>query len=331
MQKAPITENGINPLHIQSHFSPQPACHGTAPDWLIPAWTAPAPQGVRAVFTTRTGGVSQPPWDTMNLGAHVGDAPASVAANRARLAAMLGVELVFVHQVHGWSVANVDAQWLAQPCSGGFDALITSRARVGCAIMVADCLPLLWAHRQGWCVGAVHAGWRGLAGQGHGGGVIEHFWRHWCAAVRGEHALRSVGQSPTPSSAPSSTPNAAVLSDADIAADTCVWLGPCIGPAAFEVGEDVRSAFITQAPTPQQRQRIGRCFTPTGQHAGKYWANLPQLARLRLAALGIANVAGNDGSAPWCTAHNQARYFSHRRDAAAQGSTGRMAAIIWRE
>ena len=105
------------------------------------------------------------------------------------------------------------------------------------------------------------------------------------------------------------------------------WLGPCIGPSAFEVGPEVKAAFDAGQP------EAGRLFVPGG--AGKYLANLPALARLRLQALGIMQIYGNDGSAPWCTVSNPSRFFSHRRDTGVGGNgfgtTGRMAACIWRE
>lgn len=286
------------------------------PDWLTPQWACdPQPQGVRAIFTSRTGGFSNAPFGTMNLGDHVGDEPQAVAANRAHLAALLGIDLRFIKQVHGWAVAECDDVSCPVTNHDGADALLSSRSGVGCVIMVADCLPLLWAHRAGWCVGAVHAGWRGLAG-GQDGGVIEHFWQHWCAKVRTLH-MKQAGEA------------APALSDAQIAADTCVWLGPCIGAAAFEVGEDVRAAFLQTAGT-NEYLAMNACFRATG-HAGKYWADLAQLARLRLAALGIEAISGNDSSTVWCTVQNSEQYFSHRRDAAKFGSTGRMAGVIWRE
>lgn len=252
--------------------------------WLRPDW--PAPAHVHAVFTTRAGGVSVAPFDRFNLGDHVGDDPAAVAANRATLAQALGARPVFLKQVHGTGVADLDAD---VPDGTEADACITTRRGVAATIMVADCLPVLLTDTQGRAVAAAHAGWRGLAGQG-GLGVLE-------TAVA---ALRQ-----------------RVGADAPLLA----WLGPCIGPTAFEVGPEVREAFVAADAG------AGACFQPGAP--GKFMAHLPGLARRRLAALGVGSVHGNDGSAPWCTVLQPSVFFSHRRDAGRLGSTGRMAACLW--
>ncbi|MFM9899991.1 MAG: peptidoglycan editing factor PgeF [Polaromonas sp.] len=269
-------------------------------DWLVPDW--PAPAGVQAVFTTRAGGTSRAPWDSMNLGDHVGDLPAQVAANRTRLSAAVGAHTVFLQQVHGSDVRVLDSH---TPDGLVADACVTQDAGVACTIMVADCLPVLLATACGTVVGAAHAGWRGLAGAPSepSGGVLE--------AV---HA------------------SLAALAKADIACsatDLIAWLGPCIGPDAFEVGAEVKAAFEAVNPG------WACCFRATGP--GKFMADLPALARLRLQALGVVAVYGNDGSAAWCTASNPSRFFSHRRDAGpvSRGgngffTTGRMAACIWK-
>jgi len=263
-------------------------------DWLVPQW--PVPAGVRAVFTTRAGGASAAPFDSMNLGGHVGDAPEAVAANRARLAQITGAQAVFLDQVHGVRTLVLDAS------SGDgqqADACVTARRKLACTAMVADCLPVLLTTQEGRVVAAAHAGWRGLAGEGCSGGVLEEVHASFSAVaqqVQGRAAIKTIA-----------------------------WLGPCIGPSAFEVGAEVKAAFEAAQP------EAGRYFVPTG--SGKYLANLPALARLRLQALGVAQVYGNDGSAPWCTAGNPSRFFSHRRDASlcgnGFGTTGRMAACIW--
>lgn len=264
------------------------------PDWLIPDW--PAPAAVRAVFTSRAGGVSMPPYDRLNLGSHVGDAPEAVAANRALLARAIGTHAVFLNQVHGSAVLALDA---ATPDGLPADACVTAQPRIACTIMVADCLPVLLATQDGRAVAAAHAGWRGLAGVGDSGGR---------GVLEATHAsLRA-------------------LARPGLAADQILaWLGPCIGPSAFEVGPEVKAAFEAGQP------EAGRFFVPAG--AGKYLANLPALARLRLQALGISRVYGNDGSLPWCTVSNPSRFFSHRRDTGVHGNglgrTGRMAACIW--
>ena len=263
------------------------------PDWLIPRW--PAPAGVRAVFTTRAGGVSSMPFDSMNLGSHVGDLPGSVAANRALLQRATRTHAVFLNQVHG-----TEALLLDRASSDGqtADACATAQRKLACTIMAADCLPVLLTTQEGGVVAAAHAGWRGLAGAA-GHGVLESVYDSFSALARAGRAQTTIKK--------------------------IAWLGPCIGPSAFEVGAEVKAAFETVQPD------AVRFFVPIGP--GKYLANLPALARLRLQALGVTRVYGNDGSAPWCTVSNPSRFFSHRRDAGIPGNgfgtTGRMAACIW--
>ena len=248
------------------------------PDWLVPKW--PAPATVHAVCTTRVGGRSLPPYDSLNLGDHVGDDPLAVGANRAVLAQALGARPVFLQQVHGRGVVALDVH---TPQGTQADACLTRERGVACTIMVADCLPLLFTDARGSVVAAAHAGWRGLAGEG-GVGVVETLY-------------------------------AALQVDAR---ELMVWLGPCIGPQAFEVGDEVRAAFEAGNPGATS------CFQPAAA-AGKWLADLPALARLRLAALGIRQVYGNDGSPSWCTVTQPSRFFSHRRDRV----SGRLAACIW--
>lgn len=259
----------------------------TAPsaDWLVPQW--PAPSNVRAVCTTRAGGISQVPYDSFNLGDHVGDDPAAVASNRQGLRDALLARPVFLNQVHRWNTVTLDA---ATPDATQADACLATQAGVACTIMVADCLPVLFCDAEGTAVAAAHAGWRGLAGEG-GQGVLEAVLKHFWAAV---HVPR-----------------------AQAASKTIAWLGPCIGPAAFEVGPEVKAAFEARDP------QAARLFQPHG--AGKWLADLQGLARLRLAALGVTQVYGNDGSAGWCTVGNPSRFFSHRRDRV----SGRLAAAVW--
>lgn len=251
--------------------------------WIVPDW--PLPPRVQAVCTTRQGGVSEGPYASLNLGAHVGDAPAAVAANRRIFAAAVGARPVFMEQVHGARVASLSA---ATRDGVQADACVTREAGIACTIMVADCLPVLLATADGRVVGAAHAGWRGLAGSG-GQGVLE-------AACL---ALWAMGGA--------------------AAADTLAWLGPCIGPQAFEVGPEVKAAFEAADPG------CGGLFAAHG--SGKWLANLPGLARRRLQALGVAGIHGNDGGAAWCTVSGDSRFFSHRRD---RGISGRLAAAIWR-
>ena len=270
--------------------------------WLQPDW--PHIPGVQALFTTRAGGCSVAPWNAMNLGDHVYDDPLHVAANRQLLQAVLSdmagtsVQPVFMQQVHG-----CDVQKLERSSEEGqaFDACLTDEIGVACTVMVADCLPVLFAHRNGNVVAAAHAGWRGLAGHG-GEGVLERTWQAYAAQL---------GVDPSH----------------ELAAQTQVWLGPCIGPKAFEVGGDVRHAFVMT--TPEAAQWFEPSMTD-GEGTIKYLANLPQLARQRLRAMGLVHLYGNDGSATWCTVANASQFFSHRRDAAVLGSTGRMAACIWK-
>lgn len=263
------------------------------PDWLQPQW--PAPACVRATVTTVCGGVSQGLFSSMNLGEHVGDAPAAVAANRALLAASLGARPVFMQQVHGVQVAELSA---ASPDALQADGAVSTVPGLACTVMVADCLPILLAHERLPVVAALHAGWRGLAGQG-AGGIVEAGWAQ---------LQRSAGLP------------AQALADGLMA-----WLGPCIGPQAFEVGGEVREAFVQAQP------EAAACFRPQG--ADKFLADLPALARLRLQRLGLTHIYGNDGSDAWCTV-TQSRFFSHRRTRGRLGAGpadtgGRMAACIW--
>ena len=253
-------------------------------DWLVPDW--PVPPWVRAVCTTRTGGVSAQPWGSMNLGDHVGDDLAAVQANRDHLAACLQATPVFLQQVHGTGVACLEHAEGVSPRVA--DVCVTHVPGIACTVMVADCLPVLLANLEGRAVAAAHAGWRGLAGDG-GHGVIEA-------------ALVALG--------------------AGAAKNTVAWLGPCIGPQAFEVGDDVRQVFVASSAA------ASAMFVPSGR-VGKWLCNLSGLARQRLQALGVERVYGNDGSNAWCTVGNPSRFFSHRRDTAVCGGSGRFAACVW--
>ena len=240
---------------------------------MAPQW--PAPQGVHAFCSERAGGVSAAPYDTLNLGDHVGDDPLAVAENRRRLAAQLRARPVFLKQVHGRGVMRLAA---ATADGTEADACWTMERGVACTMMVADCLPVLLADGQGRVVGAAHCGWRGLAG-----GVLEALWEQ-------------------------------MAPEAGRAGEWLAWLGPCIGPDAFEVGPEVRTAFSAGDAA---------FFRPHAE--GKFHADLQGLARRRLAAFGIAAIHGNDGSAAWCTVANPSRFFSHRRDRV----SGRFAAGVW--
>lgn len=239
------------------------------PDWIVPDWRAPA--NVKAFITTRAGGVSQGPYASLNLGLRSGDDPQAIAANRAALRESLPQEPAWLKQVHGNRVIEADT---AAP-SEAADASVARRPGVVCAVLVADCVPVLLTDRGGTTVAIAHAGWRGLAS-----GVVEN-------------AVRAMGSEP---------------------AEVLAFLGPGIGPRAFEVGADVRDAFVGPDPETQS------AFAP---HApGKWLADLYALARRRLALLGVTRVSGGD----LCTHSDAARFFSYRRDR----TTGRMAALIWR-
>jgi YfiH family protein len=238
--------------------------------FLKPDW--PAPRQVQAAFTLRTGGVSAPPFASLNVARHVGDDVDAVAENRRRVCQQLALprEPAWLEQVHGRAVADLDAAGaLAQA-----DASITRVPGRVCAVQVADCLPVLFAARSGSAVGAAHCGWRGLAG-----GVLE----------------------------------ATVAALAVSASELYAWLGPAIGPAAFEVGEEVRAAFV------KEDARAAQAFA--GNSRGRWQCDLFRLARQRLAALGVSAVFGGGV----CTTSDPQRFFSYRRD----GRCGRMAALVW--
>jgi YfiH family protein len=235
---------------------------------IIPDW--PAPKQVRTLQTTRLGGVSSTPYDSLNLGDHVGDAPLAVARNRVLLNTLLPSEPVWLEQAHGTLVADADHA----SCLPQADACIARHRAAVCVVMTADCLPVLLCDKQGSVVGAAHAGWKGLAA-----GVIE-------ATVQ---AMNIAPQ------------------------NLMAWLGPAISQDAFEIGDEVRAAFIAA-----QLQAVA-AFIP-GQH-GKWLADIYALARLRLNALGITQIYGGD----YCTYRERERFFSYRRD----GATGRMGTFIW--
>ncbi len=235
---------------------------------IIPDW--PAPKNVKALQTTRNGGVSIPPYHSFNLGSHVGDVPLAVAHNRQMLSPLLPSEPVWLNQVHGMVVANASMAG----CLPEADACIASRAGAVCVVMTADCLPVLLCDERGSVVGAVHAGWRGL-----------------CAGIL-EQAVHSMNVAPQ---------------------NLMAWLGPAIGPQAFEVGDDVHSAFLAGQPL------AAAAFA--AKIPGKWLADIYQLARLRLNALGVTQIYGGN----WCTFTDSARFFSFRRD----GNTGRMGTFIW--
>ena len=295
--------------------------------WSMPDW--PAPANVQALCTTRQGGCSVAPFDSFNLGDHVGDDPRAVAANRRRLqdriaACSPDAQTAFLQQVHGTQVALLDEASLSKDglCA---DACVATGAGQVCTIMVADCLPVLLTNRQGSAVAAAHAGWRGLVGlsataagstaASEGKGVLESVLEHFWAAGHVQQARVALNNEVARTAAVSENQTA----------DTLAWLGPCIGPQAFEVGAEVRSAFCDHDAKAAQH------FQPAGHgNPGKYLADLAGLARQRLRAAGVTQIYGNDSTAPWCTVGNPSRFFSHRRDSASLGASGRFAVCIWR-
>ncbi len=242
------------------------------PSVIEPDW--PAPAGVGALATTRIGGASVAPWDSLNLGDHVGDDGTAVAANRRQLASLIGEDIrcQWLTQVHGTGV--VVAGKADQNSEA--DAAVSSASGHACLVMTADCLPVLFCDRAGTRVGAAHAGWRGLAG-----GVLE-----------------------------------ATVQALDCPPEQLMcWLGPAIGPDAFEVGDEVREQFCTAD------KRAAAAFRPRAEQPGKWLADLPLLARQRLQKLGVTAIYGGK----YCTFSDSERFFSYRRD----GVTGRMASLVW--
>jgi len=237
---------------------------------IYPQW--PAPARVHAVSTTRTGGVSQPPYNSLNLASHVGDRDDAVQANRRQLVKQLGlaVEPAWLDQVHGHEVIDAALAAGTPPA----DASYARQPGVVCAVMTADCLPVLFCDRHGEIVAAAHAGWRGLAS-----GVLE-----------------------------------ATVAAMDAPADSLLaWLGPAIGPAAFEVGGEVRTTFV------DRQAEAAVAFSRSDN--GRWLADIYQLARLRLASAGIEHIYGGG----FCTFSDSTRFYSFRR----QATTGRMASLIW--
>ena len=237
---------------------------------ILPDW--PAPARVKCLMTTRAGGVSQAPWGSLNLGDHVGDDPAHVAANRARLRRQLPAEPGWLRQVHSARVVE-----LGRETDREADAVLTRQPAQVCAVLTADCLPVLLCDRAGSVVAAAHAGWRGLAD-----GVLE-------ATV-----------------AAMQVPPEGILA----------WMGAAIGPQAFEVGDEVRQAFVAQ----HAEASVAFVLQPT---PGKWLADIYQLARIRLKHAGVQAIYGGGR----CTFNEADSFYSYRRD----GVTGRMAALIWLE
>ncbi|MFC0228535.1 purine nucleoside phosphorylase YfiH [Serratia aquatilis] len=237
---------------------------------ILPDW--PLPAGVRACSTTRHGGISLPPYDSLNLGAHVGDNPQAVERNRQLLVEKAGLPQMplWLEQVHGTRVLTLDVQ---MPADLRADAVYTNLSGLVCAVMTADCLPVLFASQAGDEIAAAHAGWRGLC---HG--VLENTVAHFSA----------------------------------VPDKITAWLGPAIGPRQFEVGAEVRDAFIAVD------KAAADAFIPHGE---KFLADIYLLARQRLQRAGIFAIYGGER----CTMTQMSHFFSYRRD----GVTGRLASLIW--
>lgn len=235
---------------------------------FVPDW--PAPPRVKAATTTRLGGASRGPYAGFNLALHVGDDPACVAQNRRwlRETLLLPAEPVWLEQVHGAEAVCAD-----QAGPRRADAGYSHAAGVVCAVLTADCLPVLFCDAAGSRVAAAHAGWKGLLG-----GVLQN-------------TVRAMGEG-----------------------EWLAWMGPAIGPLVFEVGGDVRAAFIGRLAGAEA------AFTPSGR-PGHWLADLYALARLALAEAGVVRVYGGG----WCTWSDAERFYSYRRD----GVTGRMASLVW--
>ena len=230
----------------------------------------PAPANIRAFTSTRKGGFSQGQWQSLNLGLNCGDVFRHVQKNRELLQSLLPAKPHWLNQLHGTRVVTLDGDNESQQDA---DASVTKTTGSVCAVLTADCLPVLFCDKAGTQVAAAHAGWRGLAD-----GVLEA-------------TVTAMNCSPS---------------------DLIAWLGPAIGPGAFEVGRDVHDAFCETNPN-----NIA-AFKP---YEDRWLADLYELARLTLERLGVINVSGGQ----FCTHTDHEKFFSYRRD----GVTGRMATLIW--
>ncbi|HET9341022.1 MAG TPA: peptidoglycan editing factor PgeF [Casimicrobiaceae bacterium] len=262
----------LGPDAVDAHAALRARLESAGLDWIVPDWAAPG--HVVALSTTKAGGVAGA-FDPGSSRPSDAASPAQVATDRARLASFLPAPPVYLHQVHGTQVAVVDdakAQ-RARDVPPQADAAMTRTPCIALAVRAADCLPVLFSDRAGSVVAAAHAGWRGLAA-----GVLEA-------------TLAAMSVAPQ---------------------DVIAWIGPAIGPRAFEVGRDVLDAYVALDASD------AACFVP--HVAGKWLADLPGLARRRLVRAGVRDVAGGT----WCTVSDAARFHSWRRER----SAGRMATVI---
>ncbi|MFA0810486.1 peptidoglycan editing factor PgeF [Microbulbifer epialgicus] len=246
--------------------------------YLTPTW--PAPARVRATSTLRRNGHSKEAYASFNLAAHVGDLESAVLANRRQLHDQLNLpaEPQWLEQIHSDRVVEAHPDGLVRTA----DASFSQTSGIVCAVLTADCLPVLICDKAGTRVAAAHGGWRGLAG-----GILR---------------------------------NTVTALDCD-PAELMVWLGPAIGPKAFETGIDVLEAFFENAQSREHTEAIARCFQPHSLKPLHFLSDIYALARAELAGLGITEVYGGDH----CTVSESDYFYSYRREK----TTGRMASLIW--
>lgn len=252
---------------------------------IYPDW--PLPPGVHAAVSTRNGGFSSPPYASLNLGVHVGDNPQTVAKNRSLLKSYLPSEPVWLNQVHGIDIWSGTQGAIGDTPTA--DGSVSLESKQVLAIMTADCLPILLSDVHGRVIGAAHAGWRGLC---HG--VIDQTLEKMFQLIRADERKQF---------------NASITA----------WLGPAIGQAHFEVGPEVRDAFLNAA---RSKELTATCFIGSANQ-NKYLADLHGLACLRLRELGVESIYGK----PHCCYEDQMHFFSYRRE----NPTGRFASFIWKD
>lgn len=274
--RKPVSKNSMEKL---SRFADLNVLSG-------PVWP-----GVTYFSSTRQGGVSEGPWNSLNLGLHTEDDPAHVAENRRRLTDSMPAPVLWLQQVHGTEVVDADhcvrdSQGLADVQA---DALITARREHVLAILTADCLPVVLGSSDGRVIGVAHAGWRGLAA-----GILENT----LIALKKKHDTQQDVQNDT---------------QQDV--QWRAWIGPGVGQASFEVGDEVRYAFVSYSPS------VACCFVPSGQQ-GKWLADLSAIARHRLAVRGVTQI----DASPFCTSDRQDLFYSYR----CEKQTGRFATFAWR-
>ncbi len=249
-----------------------------------------APDNIKAIQTTRLEGFSHAPFDSFNLAEHVNDNTSDVIKNRQKLVELLPAEPKWLNQIHSNTVVDANVSMPGMDADGSY----TTQANVVSVVMTADCLPVLICDRNGKGVAAIHAGWRGLLD-----GILEQGVTKLLDAIHGKPQ------------------------------DLLIWLGPAIGPDRFEVGDEVRQAFLDKTPPKSSDYlKIAQCFIPSTHETDvamkrKWLADIYQLAQVRLSAIGVENFFGGT----YCTYKGNNRFYSYRRE----GKTGRMASLIWIE